>query len=196
MPWKMFVATETDFACQGLRRYSSNKCSGGEMSYHNAEVVINPKLSVIGTDLVTRTDLEDEFQGDPRWPSHCRCGYKFHPEDHWQVNVNRLYEGDEREPFALREAPIGATWHAEWLDHPMYVGPDGKAWCVMLPGDSEWVIYGRSVNGKGWDITGEIPNITVSPSIHRIGQYHGFIKKGIISEDVGGLKYPDVPRTA
>ncbi len=193
MPWKMFIATETDFACQGLRRYSSNECAGGEMSYHNAEVVINPKLSVVGTDLVTKTDLEDEFQGDPRWPSHCGCGYKFHPEDHWQVNVNRLYDGDGREPFTLREAPIGATWYAKWLDHPMYVGPDGKAWCVMLPGGSEWVVYGPSGDGKPWNVKGMPPLITVSPSIVIGKLYHGYIRNGEISSDVNGRKFSSEP---
>ena len=41
----------------------------------------------------------------------------------------------------------------------------------------------------GWDVTGEAPNITVAPSINIGGQYHGYIQKGIISDDLDGRKY-------
>ncbi len=197
MPWKVFIATESAYCRRGLRRYSSgSSCPKGQFSYHNVEVIIDPMLPVAVTDLTSKPGEESEFEGDPRWPTHCECGYKFHPEDSWQVNVNHLYEGDGRELFILREAPIGAAWHAPWLDHPKWSGPDGKAWCVMMPGGNEWIVYGPSANGKPWDVKGTIPNITVSPSIGIKGHYHGFIKHGVISEDVDRRKFEGVPRTA
>ncbi len=32
----------------------------------------------------------------------------------------------------------------------------------------------------GWTVTGEVPNITVTPSIHCVGIWHGFITNGVI----------------
>ena len=40
----------------------------------------------------------------------------------------------------------------------------------------------------GWIVTGEPPLITVSPSINT-GSYHGFLRDGIIGNDVEGRNY-------
>lgn len=42
---------------------------------------------------------------------------------------------------------------------------------------------------EGWTVTGELPNITVSPSINCIGAYHGFIQNGTLTDDCEGRKY-------
>src|ERR1019366_7910654 len=34
----------------------------------------------------------------------------------------------------------------------------------------------------GWTVTGEAPNITVTPSINLVGIWHGWLKDGILSE--------------
>lgn len=41
-------------------------------------------------------------------------------------------------------------------------------------------------HGDGWIVTGDLPNITVSPSINILGHYHGWIKNGELSDDVDG----------
>lgn len=41
----------------------------------------------------------------------------------------------------------------------------------------------------GWQVTGEPPLITVSPSINLAGAYHGWIQNGIISDDCEGRTY-------
>lgn len=43
--------------------------------------------------------------------------------------------------------------------------------------------------GDGWVVTGEIPLITLSPSINIVGSYHGYIQNGIIQEDCEGRKF-------
>lgn len=40
-----------------------------------------------------------------------------------------------------------------------------------------------------WDVTGELPKVTVSPSIHMVGIYHGYIRDGQITDDVDGRKF-------
>lgn len=163
------------------------------MTYHNAEVVIEPKIPAVMVEEVSRSEgtIDPEVMRDPRWPIACKCGYKFHPEEHWMHNVTRLYEGSpDGKLYILRELPIGAMWNACWLldgkteaGISRYAGPDGKAWCVMLPGGSEWIVYGPASDaGEKWDVQGVPPNITVHPSINAVGVFHGHIKGGLISE--------------
>lgn len=64
-----------------------------------------------------------------------------------------------------------------------------------------WVDQGFS-DGSGWQVSGEAPNLTLSPSVnmiggnHRQGSYHGWIKNGVISDDCEGRTYPQFPSTA
>ena len=170
------------------------------MTYHDAEVVIDPKVPAVTVEEVHRGEgtFEDELYRDPRWPTHCKCGYRFHPEEHWQHNVTRLYEGSpDRKLYVLRGLPPGAMWDATWLKDTsdLYVGPDGKAWCIMLPGGVEWIVYGPSGDGRKWDVKGTPPEITVFPSINHVGVYHGNLKNGILGEDSEGRKFEGIQRT-
>lgn len=55
--------------------------------------------------------------------------------------------------------------------------PSGDFFCVDGPCYSaEQGAYG------GWQVTGEAPNITVVPSIHLVGRYHGFLTNGVLSD--------------
>ena len=49
--------------------------------------------------------------------------------------------------------------------------------CVVCPNGAWWEIDRKSSNGDGWLVTGELPNITCSPSIVA-GNYHGFLRGG------------------
>ncbi|MCL5265196.1 MAG: DUF6527 family protein [Chloroflexi bacterium] len=37
-------------------------------------------------------------------------------------------------------------------------------------------------NGKGWEVSGEAPNINVSPSVHIVNRWHGWLKNGEITD--------------
>ena len=72
---------------------------------------------------------------------------------------------------------------------------DGDAvWLLRLPNGAPWNIYGRMSDGSpGWNITGEMPDITARPSINstyppRKG-YHGWLTNGVLSEDLEGRTY-------
>lgn len=67
---------------------------------------------------------------------------------------------------------------------------------VVLPGNYMFAVDGqcwdssrKPENYGGWTVTGDVPNITVTPSINIGGLYHGFIQNGVISEDVEQRKY-------
>ena len=57
--------------------------------------------------------------------------------------------------------------------------------CVVCPNGEQWEIDRKSSNGAGWVVTGELPNITCSPSIVVEG-YHGFLRDGVFTADVDG----------
>lgn len=50
--------------------------------------------------------------------------------------------------------------------------------------------YTRPGETHGWAVTGEPPDITCSPSINAIGDWHGFLANGVLSDDVEGRRYP------
>ena len=64
---------------------------------------------------------------------------------------------------------------------------------VILPGRHLFLVDGKCwKDGKaygGWTVTGDAPNITISPSINIGGNYHGWLQNGVISEDCEGRKF-------
>ncbi|MCK1583288.1 hypothetical protein IVB03_27925 [Bradyrhizobium sp. 168] len=59
------------------------------------------------------------------------------------------------------------------------VCPNGEIWCIDR----------KSSNGDGWQVTGEWPNITCSPSIIA-GDYHGWLRNGEFTPDIDGKTWP------
>lgn len=111
-----------------------------------------------------------------------------------------FYVDDAGTKYTWDNLPIGACWFAEgnWQTKaapyfekhnahrkPLWVkmpgGHGGTAFCV----DSI-----ASTGGEGWEVTGEPPKITVHPSIHIIGRYHGWIRDGVITDDCDGRTFP------
>ena len=100
-------------------------------------------------------------------------------------------------PVVLHEArPLnpkpGDAWHVDNLDdweieHEVADRHKGKRpLFVKLPNGSEFCVYSPVINagkpqpGSGWTVTGEAPNITLSPSVNIVGRWHGFIENGMI----------------
>jgi hypothetical protein len=74
------------------------------------------------------------------------------------------------------------------------------AWLVRLPNGGVFDIFGKSSDGTGWQVTGEAPNFTLSPSInaldirHQDGTlwrkgWHGWLQSGVLSDDCEGRTY-------
>ena len=69
---------------------------------------------------------------------------------------------------------------------------------VRLPGGAgTFCVDGRCWGeqgpyGEGWDVTGDpaAGTLTVSPSIHIVGLYHGWLRAGVLSDDVDGRQFP------
>lgn len=70
--------------------------------------------------------------------------------------------------------------------------------CVVCPNGEQWEIDRKSSNGDGWVVTGDLLNITCTPSIVVPG-YHGFLRGGEFTHDLegrgpNGIARPITPR--
>lgn len=199
--WKLFMTRESGFCQRSLCRYGAgghDRCP--KSGYHNAEVVIDPQfLSDRSIHDVTEMGVS-QYKDDVRWPKECACGYVFHPEDYWQVNIDRLYAGAlDGKLYRLRDLPPGAVWRATWIEDANchhYGNAKGEVWAVQMPNMVEFLIFQKDNEGRGWDVTGELPKITLSPSINQVGSYHGYIQDGVISEDCEGRPFKGLARTS
>ena len=73
---------------------------------------------------------------------------------------------------------------------------------IILPGGTPFCIDEMArargdYYGVGWAVSGDpATSLTLAPSVNIVGAYHGWIRDGVISEDVEGRRFPDEPRTA
>lgn len=118
-------------------------------------------------------------------PWQCRLVYK---------HKDRLEVGDMWYVDYLIDAATGAAYCEEGGLSDDYVRDHaGKRapLAVVLPnGDIFGIDTHITGSRRGWTVTGEAPNITVSPSINFIGRYHGWLQNGVLSEDVEGRTFP------
>lgn len=101
----------------------------------------------------------------------------------------RLLTADGQDP---RWRVWGYELSDEYVAERMGVRPPVA---VQLPcGDVFVVDAAVSGERRGWQVTGEPPGLTVHPSIHLEGIYHGWITDGQLSDDVDGRQFHRVPR--
>lgn len=156
MPIPVYWLEPTNQVRVSLRRYSASDGEGtcpkmpGKYSYHNASRPTAERRarwtregqrgrSYLGS-------VRKPPRADPRWPKRCACGYRFTAADHWQANTDLLYTGHPSGArHTLRNAPAGAMWDADWLDHEAWRGPDDIALMVKTPG-GDWNVDGEASN--------------------------------------------------
>lgn len=85
---------------------------------------------------------------DPRWPTHCDCGYVFQTDDEWQVFRSKIYRAiDGHWEGSLRDAPPGAMYDAHWMhDVQWAMGPDGISLHVITPDGFTWCVDQEASN--------------------------------------------------
>ena len=173
-----------------LRRFTFGSrtapaCPHSGMTGHDAMVLIGQTPLIQGRIKSDEVWPVSAYKDDPRWPTHCVCGYAFQEADEWQVFNRRHYDtpSGDPEPGDI----FWTTWGGQskdrqkWEEAPHLYGvcPDGR----------HWDMDGPSTNGNGWTRSGEPPLITASPSIDT-GTYHGFLQNGVFSPDLAGRTYP------
>lgn len=190
-----FLLEPTDLGEAYLRRFVFSKdcqtpCTGSK-SYHDHTEVIERSVPYPDPDS-NGTYIENFDHDDPRWPTHCSCGYEFQPEAERQAHIRRLFKrSDTGELTSIEACPPGGMWYADWYPDN-WRGPDGHTLVVRTPA-GDWVVDRGSDTkvgnkGAGWKRTGTAPNITAHPSIGMYGPdgkrwaYHGFLTNGKLIE--------------
>lgn len=112
----------------------------------------------------------------------------------WPLKLTQRYSlswSEKDRPF------IGECWYGD-PDIPGLSIEFKRDWAakrnplwVVLPDETVFCVdqVATNANGSGWTVTGEAPNITVSPSINIVGHYHGWIRNGVITDDVEGRRF-------
>jgi hypothetical protein len=186
-----------------LRRYawheSREPICPEPMGYHNVQIFLCNVPIELEQNCWRPIDLPDIPHDDPRWPSHCTCGYQFKEQDEWQHFSDRLYSDGSR-TFPKRELPIGAMYFADWYprnmfwdnmesDHLFVITPggewniDSRASNCMMPDDRLhrcWVRHGDPETGR---IHVDKNGHTCSAGAGSILQprYHGFLHNGALT---------------
>lgn len=194
MPWQCFLVKDTGMSQLQLRRYKSSDDAPcprmpGSHSYHQRVFGIEKAPTLKDDEGYLKMPDVGKWKDDPRWPTHCACGYEFLEEDRWQVMQEVIYRAEDGREWEQRILPIGAMLDA-WWDFRATPGPDGRRLGVILPpgGDVNiWCIDGPSSSGGGWMRSGEVPNVTAAPSI-LTSKYHGFLQNGVLTDSL-----PDRP---
>jgi hypothetical protein len=102
----------------------------------------------------------------------------------------------------MQRRPVGDCCYAPWIleDYPKRLGarylslpePRRAPILIRLPGDVSWcpdlraITEGGIMRGEGWDVVGDLPQVTISPSVVLLGRWHGWIRSGVISDDLSG----------
>lgn len=114
-------------------------------------------------------------------PTPCRLVDPFpgwdnlQPGDMWFYGRDLWEQG--REALEVRWQNLSPEYWATNFAHrpPLF---------VMLPNGDPWQVDSiASRSGDGWTVTGDPPAITVHPSIHLIGYWHGWLQNGVLSDD-------------
>lgn len=95
----------------------------------------------------------------------------------------------------------GDIWPAPWLLRPERRDELSPAYfrdhaakrpplIVQLPGRGGPFCMDALYANEAWTVTGDPPNITVSPSINAVGDYHGWLQNGVLSDDCEGRTFP------
>jgi hypothetical protein len=87
---------------------------------------------------------------------------------------------------------LSHRYDPSWRSPIVLVMPGGDSFCV------DWMSYSHDVpveNG-GWNVSivgsfldGKLLPITLEPSVNLGGIYHGFVRNGIIGDDIEGRKF-------
>ncbi len=133
------------------------------------------------------------------------------PEEHEAMNEEAIAAGmyrDDRRVFTP-----GMAWYQPWYFDPtgererlgkhVMITEEHRGWpflsefywrdwsrirspmVIVCPNGEQWEIDRKSRNGKGWEVSGEWPNLTITPSIIVAG-YHGYLSNGKFGPDLEG----------
>lgn len=123
-------------------------------------------------------------------PWTCRLILEPELDEHGHIDMSKREVGDMWYLNLPQEELLKRNLTAQYFSK----NSNRKPLVVLLPGKTYFLIDGKCFNHQrgyydGWEVNGDPPNITVSPSINIEGRYHGFLQNGVIGDDVDGRKF-------
>jgi hypothetical protein len=107
------------------------------------------------------------------------------PGDCWRVPLTYAYRNGQTFED-IWGGKLSARFRQSGRDHVIFVRlPGGFDWSPDLTESSD-LQPGRPM---GWAVVGDLPGITVHPSVNAVGFYHGFIADGVVGDDLEGRTY-------
>lgn len=219
MSWKCYMLKPSGRYKRSLRRFTwskDKKCSLPGFAGHNAEVFLDvvegqapigddwphddprwPKTCACGYEFKP----EDEWQLFRRelflLPDGREVTLEEAPAGGMMEASWYLGEGVTLEDIKAKPNLWGMS--AQWRDKSIQKGSPLMPIVVKLPGGTPWCYMQGATNGSGrgdgwrsgWDFSGDPPNVTCSPSIAS-PEYHGFLRGGVLTDDLNGRKYPSL----
>ena len=170
-----------------MTRHSLMECEPGVR--HSVSVLWKEAPS---TESIPHTGLP-EVRALPEWPKSCGCGRKFTDKDGWLISpVDVFIHRETGEKIIQHDFSHGAIFPVLWHG-PQHHGPDGQSLAVHTPGGTWFIDAWCKKDGKRWNRTGEIPNITVDAPFETQwndleGKPHkwcGELKNGVLTELIG-----------
>jgi hypothetical protein len=105
---------------------------------------------------------------------------EWHDTDSGGRTLPMFYPLPDGREVEFQDLPVGAMW-TEPAERTAR-GIDSLA--VLLPGRVIWRMDDSGTNGFLWTRSGNPPEVTMFPSINFVGIYHGWLRNGILSDDV------------
>lgn len=110
----------------------------------------------------------------------------------WACRLIENPELDEHGNVDFSKREIGDMWfivsaNRELTDQYWRDNAGRPPVVVLLPGRTPFLVDGKCYNAErgyydGWTVTGAPPELTVAPSIHVHGRYHGFLQNGVLTD--------------
>jgi hypothetical protein len=113
--------------------------------------------------------------------------FPFQDDQHYEVGICYRIPID----YVYLDGSMWGRAHHDRLSPEFRASGRDYVIVVVLPPCWPWVVDEKASTGdSGWTVTGELPNITVTPSINAEGVYHGWIQNGVVTDDCEGRTYP------
>lgn len=104
-------------------------------------------------------------------------------------DLDVVYDAERRGECSIGMAVRAKLGNTPFSDDHEKNRPGSDAVWIRLP-NHEWFCPDKKyADNQQWTLTGDWPNVTVTPSINCIGSYHGWITNGQVTEDCEGRKY-------
>lgn len=106
--------------------------------------------------------------------------YPWDAKRDWPVELSRFYElhlSQIRPPLALvlpRWFPDGLLGVDPWCTDSAWTSNPAGSWTLDCP----WPL-----------VDGQPAPLTITPSVHMVGSYHGFVTAGVIGDDLDGYAH-------